>query len=86
MTSNCVLLMPNGEFQGEPINTLPTPYLLTWLSREDFRHTFPGVIRTIVPILALRLRDVEPVCRELTVTLCQPETCPAECEEICDLL
>jgi|WetSurMetagenome_2_1015567.scaffolds.fasta_scaffold701400_2 hypothetical protein len=86
MTSNSMLLMPNGEFQREPINTLPTPYLLTWLSREDFRRNFPQAIRTIVPVLALRLRDVDSACRDLAVTTSQPEQCSIERVDFRDLL
>jgi hypothetical protein len=83
MTSDSAFHMPNGQFRGELINSMETSYLLWWLSKAAFRGAFPIAIRTIVPVLALRLWNVESVCRELAPTNLQSD---ADGDDYCDLV
>lgn len=83
MTSDGALRMPNGQFRGELINSMETSYLLWWLSEPAFCRAFPITIRTIVPVLALRLRNVESVCRELAPTNLRSD---ANGDDYCDLV
>jgi hypothetical protein len=83
MTSDSALHMPNGQFRGELINSMETSYLLWWLSQAAFCRAFPMALRTVVPVLALRLRNVGSVCPELTPTNLQSD---ADGDDYCDLV